>query len=103
MKKGNNDEINESIIEVDPNYFRPTEWDQGVGVDYTIREFSETIQKVVGYDGELFFDTSKPDGMFRKVLDVSNFNNLGWKSKISLEEGLSLTYDWFLEKEYRED
>ncbi|MBP3225638.1 MAG: GDP-L-fucose synthase, partial [Methanobrevibacter sp.] len=42
----------------------------GVGVDYTIRELSETIQKVVGYDGELFFDTSKPDGMFRKVLDV---------------------------------
>lgn len=71
----------------------------GVGVDYTIRELSETIQKVVGYDGELFFDTSKPDGMFRKVLDVSNFNELGWKSKISLEKGLSLTYDWFLENE----
>jgi GDP-L-fucose synthase len=71
----------------------------GVGVDYTIRELSESIQKVVGYDGELFFDTSKPDGMFRKVLDVSNFNELGWKSKISLEKGLSLTYDWFLENE----
>ena len=71
----------------------------GVGVDYTIRELSETIQKVVGYDGELFFDTSKPDGMFRKVLDVSNFNELGWKSKVSLEKGLTLTYNWFLENE----
>ena len=71
----------------------------GVGVDYTIRELSETIQKVVGYGGELFFDTSKPDGMFRKVLDVSNFSELGWKSKTSLEKGLSLTYDWFLENE----
>lgn len=71
----------------------------GVGVDYTIRELSETIQKVVGYDGELFFDTSKPDGMFRKVLDVSNFNELGWKSRVSLEEGLTLTYEWFLENE----
>ena len=70
-----------------------------MGVDYTIRELSETIQKVVGYEGELFFDTSKPDGMFRKVLDVSNFNNLGWKSKISLEEGLTLTYEWFLNNE----
>ena len=75
----------------------------GVGVDYTIRELSETIQKVVGYDGELFFDTSKPDGMFRKLLDVSNFNNLGWESKVSLEEGLSLTYDWFLENECKGD
>ena len=72
----------------------------GVGIDYTIRELSETIQKVVGYDGELFFDTSKPDGMFRKVLDVSNFNELGWKSKVSLKEGLTLTYNWFLENEY---
>ena len=71
----------------------------GVGVDYTIRELAETIQKVVDYDGELFFDTSKPDGMFRRVLDVSNFSELGWKSKISLEEGLSRTYEWFLNNE----
>ena len=75
----------------------------GVGVDYTIRELAETIQKVVNYDGELFFDTSKPDGMFRRVLDVSNFNELGWKSKISLEEGLSRTYEWFLENENGDD
>jgi len=71
----------------------------GVGVDYTIREISKTIQNIVGYDGELFFNTDKPDGMFRKLLDVSNFNKLGWKSKFSLEKGLSLTYDWFLKNE----
>lgn len=71
----------------------------GVGIDYTIRELAETIQKVVNYDGELFFDTSKPDGMFRRVLDVSKFSELGWKSKISLEEGLSRTYEWFLNNE----
>ena len=75
----------------------------GVGTDYTIRELSETIQKVVGYDGDLYFDTSKPDGMFRKVLDVSNFNNLGWKSKVPLEKGLTLTYEWFLNNENMED
>ncbi len=71
----------------------------GVGKDHTIREISETIQKVVGYDGELFFNTDKPDGMFKRLLDVTNFNKLGWKSKISLEEGLNLTYKWFLENE----
>jgi len=68
----------------------------GIGEDYTIRQLSETIQKVVGFEGELFFDTSKPDGMFRKVLDVTNMKELGWTSKYSLEEGLKLTYDWYL-------
>lgn len=68
----------------------------GIGEDYTIRQLSETIQKVVGFEGELFFDTSKPDGMFRKVLDVTNMKDLGWTSKYSLEEGLKLTYDWYL-------
>lgn len=71
----------------------------GVGVDFTIREISQTIKKVVGYEGELFFNTSKPDGMFRRVLDVSRFKNLGWESKISLEDGLKITYDWFLNNE----
>ena len=69
----------------------------GVGIDYTIKELAETIQNVVGFEGELYFDTSKPDGMFRKVLDVSKFNNLGWKPKYSLKEGLEITYEWFLE------
>lgn len=68
----------------------------GTGIDCTIRELSETIKKVVGFEGELFFDTSKPDGMFRKVLDVSKMKELGWNSKYSLEEGLSLTYKWYL-------
>ncbi len=71
----------------------------GVGKDYSIREISETIQKIVGYEGELFFNTDKPDGMFKRLLDISKFNELGWESKISLEEGLNLTYKWFLENE----
>ena len=90
------DDMADATLYAVDNYTGDSFINIGVGVDYTIRELSETIKKVVGYDGELFFDTSKPDGMFRKVLDVSNFNNLGWKSKISLEEGLSLTYEWFL-------
>ena len=68
----------------------------GTGVDCTIRQLSNTIKDVVGFEGELFFDTSKPDGMFRKVLDVTKIKELGWTSKYSLEEGLKLTYDWYL-------
>ncbi len=93
------DDMADATLYAAENYNGDSFINIGVGVDYTIRELSETIQKVVGYDGELFFDTTKPDGMFRKVLDVSNFNELGWKSKISLKEGLSLTYDWFLKNE----
>lgn len=93
------DDMADATLYAADNYAGGSFINIGVGVDYTIRELSETIQKVVGYEGELFFDTSKPDGMFRKVLDVSNFNNLGWKSKISLEEGLTLTYEWFLNNE----
>ena len=93
------DDMADATLYAADNYIGESFINIGVGVDYTIRELSETIQQVVGYDGELFFDTSKPDVMFRKVLDVSNFNNLGWESKVSLEEGLSLTYDWFLENE----
>lgn len=68
----------------------------GTGVDCTIRQLSNTIKDVVGFEGELYFDTSKPDGMFRKVLDVAKMKELGWTSKYSLEDGLRLTYDWYL-------
>ena len=93
------DDMADATLYAADNYDGDSFINIGVGVDYTIRELSETIQRVVGYEGELFFDTSKPDGMFRKVLDVSNFNNLGWESKISLEKGLTLTYEWFLNNE----
>lgn len=73
----------------------------GTGEDLTIKQISETIQKIVGFEGELYFNTSKPDGMYRKLLDVSNLMELGWKPKYSLEEGLKITYEWFLEKYYK--
>ena len=53
------------------------------------------IKNIVNYDGELFFDSSLPDGNPRKLLDSSKINNLGWKSKISLDEGLLKAYKWF--------
>ena len=68
----------------------------GTGEDLTIKQISETIQKIVGYEGELYFNTDKPDGMYRKLLDVTSLKDLGWEPKYSLEEGLKITYDWYL-------
>lgn len=67
----------------------------GTGIDDTIRNLVETIAKVVGFQGKISFDTSKPDGSPRKLLDVSRLSSLGWQHKISLEDGLTQTYEWF--------
>ena len=69
----------------------------GTGIDCTIRELAQIISKVTGFKGKFIFDSSKPDGTLRKLMDVSRINNLGWSSKISLEEGLTSTYSWYLE------
>lgn len=69
----------------------------GTGIDITIREMAETIKRVVGFKGELTFDSSKPDGSVRKLIDVSRLTAMGWRYSVDLEEGLKLTYDWFLE------
>jgi GDP-L-fucose synthase len=69
----------------------------GTGVDLSIRELAETVRDVVYPEGELVFDSSKPDGAPRKLLDVSRINALGWKASIGLREGIESTYAWFLE------
>jgi len=69
----------------------------GTGKDCTIRELAETIAKVTGFEGEIRFDPTKPDGTPQKLLDVSRLNALGWKATISLEDGIRQTYQWFLE------
>ena len=71
----------------------------GSGVDCTIKELTETVAKVIGYQGEIHWDTTKPDGTPRKLMDVSRLERLGWKAKISLEQGLTKTYAWFLENQ----
>jgi GDP-L-fucose synthase len=68
----------------------------GSGVDCTIREVAETIADVVQYEGEIVFDSSKPDGTPRKLMDVSRLSSLGWSSKVSLLDGLRSTYNWYL-------
>lgn len=68
----------------------------GVGTDQTIKELAQLIGEVVGFKGELAFDLSQPDGTPRKLLDVARINQLGWRARTSLREGLEKTYSWFL-------
>ena len=70
----------------------------GTGKDITIREMAETMKKVVGYTGKLAFDTKKPDGAPRKLIDVTRLKNMGWGHTINLKEGLKKTYDWYLKE-----
>ncbi len=72
----------------------------GTGVDCTIRELVETVAKVVGYQGRIEFDSSKPDGAPRKLMDVSRLKQLGWQAQVSLEQGLQQTYQWFLQNQH---
>ncbi|MEZ9902149.1 GDP-L-fucose synthase family protein [Vibrio breoganii] len=71
----------------------------GTGVDCTIREMAETMAKVTGFEGDIVFDTTKPDGTPRKLMNVSRLESLGWTYQVCLEEGLSTTYQWFLENQ----
>ena len=73
----------------------------GTGVDCSIRELAETIARVTEYQGELKFDSSKPDGTPRKLMDVSRLKALGWQSSISLEDGLRDAYRWFVENQHQ--
>jgi GDP-L-fucose synthase len=67
----------------------------GVGEDVSIKELAETIKRIVGFEGSIEWDSSKPDGTPRKLLDVSRLTDLGWKAKISLEDGIRSTYEWY--------
>jgi GDP-L-fucose synthase len=71
----------------------------GTGKDVTIREMAETMKRVVGYEGSLTFDTTKPDGSPRKLIDVSRLSNMGWNYSIDLEGGLKKTYKWYLNQD----
>ena len=68
----------------------------GFGDDITIQELAKKLVKIVGYEGKLSFDLDKPDGVFRKLMDSSLIESLGWKASVSLEDGLTLTYADYL-------
>ncbi len=69
----------------------------GTGTDVSISELAATVAKVVGYDGPVEWDSSKPDGTPRKLLDVTKLTGLGWSASIPLDEGIATTYRWFLD------
>jgi GDP-L-fucose synthase len=69
----------------------------GTGEDLTIKELAETIQKITGHKGEIIWDSSKPDGTPRKLMDITKMHELGWKHELDLEEGVKRTYEWFLD------
>jgi GDP-L-fucose synthase len=91
------DDMAEATIFVLENYKGSSSINIGTGRDITIKELAETIQETIGYEGKLIFNTSKPDGMFRKRLDVTKLKDMGWESKVSLKDGLRMTYKWYLE------
>jgi GDP-L-fucose synthase len=90
------DDLADACVFLMDNYDDLEHINVGTGQDLTIRELAELVRDVVHPDAELRFDTTKPDGMPRKVLDVSKLNSLGWKPSISLRDGVESTYRWYL-------
>ena len=70
----------------------------GVGKDINIKELAELIKVIVGFEGKIKYDMSKPDGTPQKLLDIGKLNALGWKSEISFKEGIESTYEWYKEQ-----
>jgi len=89
------DDLADAAIFALRHYAGDTPLNVGTGVDVTIRELAETIADVVGFTGSFAYDTSKPDGTPRKLLDVSRLATLGWKARIDLRTGIEQTYDWY--------
>jgi GDP-L-fucose synthase len=95
------DDLAEACLFLMENYNEKETVNIGTGEDITIKQLAETIQKMVGFEGNLVFDTSKPDGTPRKLLDVSKINTLGWKHKVNLDEGIMKTINWLEANEYK--
>ena len=91
------DDMAEAVVFALENKLPDYLYNVGTGEDLTIKHLAETIQKITGHQGEIIWDSTKPDGTPRKLMDVTKMHHLGWKHKIELEEGIQKTYDWFLE------
>ena len=90
------DDLAEACLFLMENYSDAELVNIGTGVDVTIKELAETVRKIIGYDGEIRWDLSKPDGTPRKLMDVSKLHQLGWKHHIDLADGIRLAYQDFL-------
>ena len=93
------DDMADACVFLMENYDGEQHVNIGTGEEVSIRELAETVKEVVGFEGELVFNTDMPDGTPRKLTTVDKLHGLGWKHKISLNEGIKLAYEWFL-KEY---
>lgn len=90
------DDLAEACLFLMENYSDSTHINVGTGEDLSILELAKLIKEIVGYEGEILNDLSKPDGTPRKLMDVSKINSLGWKAHTDLETGIRKAYDWFL-------
>lgn len=95
------DDLADACVFLMNNYSGDETVNMGTGNELTIKELTELVAKIVGYEGEIKWDTTKPDGTPRKLLDVSKLEGLGWKYKTELEEGIRLTYQDFLNNPMR--
>lgn len=93
------DDLAEAVVFALNNVLPDYLYNVGTGIDLTIKELAETIQQAVGHQGEIQWDSSKPDGTPRKLMDISKMHELGWKHQIELKEGIEKTYAWFLENQ----
>jgi GDP-L-fucose synthase len=91
------DDLGRACVFLLENYDDEVAINVGVGVDIAIKDLAELIRDIVGFKGDIVWDSSKPDGTPKKLLDVSRITALGWKAEISLENGIRSTYGWFLE------
>ena len=91
------DDMADACVFLMENYDGEQHVNIGTGEEVSIRELAETVKEVVGFEGELVFNTDMPDGTPRKLTTVNKLHGLGWKHKVSLNEGIKLAYDWFLE------
>ena len=91
------DDMADACVFLMDSYDQPDIVNIGSGEEISIRDLALLIAEVVGFKGRIVHDTSKPDGMMRKLLDTTRLNNLGWKSRITLREGLESTYRWYLQ------
>jgi GDP-L-fucose synthase len=89
------DDLARACVTLLEKYDDPAPINIGVGEDLTIAELAQLIARVVGYEGDLTFDPSRPDGTPRKLLDVSRIHALGWKAEVSLPDGIERIYRWF--------
>ena len=92
------DDLADACFYLMQNYNESNLINVGTGEDLTIKALALLIKEIIGFNGELIFDSSKPDGTPRKLMDVSKLHNKGWKHKINLKEGIALAYQDFLTK-----